>query len=193
MMRIITGRARGVRLTTLAGEHTRPTSERAKEAVFSVLQFDILGKNVLDLFAGSGQLGLEAVSRGARTAVLCDASKAAVGVIRENAIKTKLLPDCEILGMDWEAALHNFQGRRRFGLVFLDPPYALGVLPKVLTRLLDDRLLEDGARIVCESAAEEDVFFGNADLRDRFEILRTARYGAAFVTILTPKGGEVEA
>ena len=90
MMRIITGRARGVRLNTLPGEGTRPTSERAKEAVFSMLQFDLQGQAVLDLFAGSGQMALEAISRGASHAVLSDASSAAVGVIRANAEKTRL-------------------------------------------------------------------------------------------------------
>ena len=122
MMRIITGRARGVRLSTLAGEHTRPTSERAKEAIFSMLQFDLLGKEVLDLFAGSGQMGLEAVSRGAARATLCDRAKEAIEVIRANALKTRLAPMCEILCMDYEAALRAFRKKCQFDVVFLDPP-----------------------------------------------------------------------
>ena len=84
-MRIITGKARGIQLVTLDGTATRPTSERAKEAVFSMIQFDIEGRKVLDLFAGSGQLALEALSRGAAEAVLCDNSKEAINIIKKNA------------------------------------------------------------------------------------------------------------
>ena len=188
MMRIITGRARGVRLNTLTGENTRPTSERTKEAVFSILQFELQGKKVLDLFAGSGQMALEALSRGSEHAVLCDASRAASDVIRANATKTRLLPMCEIVTMDWSALLRSMKKRQSFGLVFLDPPYAMGVIPQVLEGLLENGILEPDARIVCETADEKDVFGDNEILRSRFEILRTARYGAAFVTILSWKG-----
>ena len=187
-MRIITGRARGVRLTTLSEENTRPTSERAKEAIFSTLQFEIDGKEVLDLFAGSGQMGLEAVSRGAAHAVLCDRAKEAVEVIRTNAIKTRLAPWCEVLPMNWETALRDLRRKKRFDLVFLDPPYAMGVIPAVLERLADYGLLTDGAKVVCETANENDVFGGNASFDECFSILRRARYGAAFVTILQYKG-----
>ena len=90
MMRIITGRARGVKLATLEGDNTRPTSERAKEAVFSMLQFDIEGREVLDLFAGSGQMGREAVSRGAASAVFVDKSRDAMAIIGKNIEKTGL-------------------------------------------------------------------------------------------------------
>ena len=89
-MRIITGSARGVSLMTLPGEATRPTAERTKEAVFSMIQFDIEGRKILDLFAGSGQLALEALSRGAASAVLCDKSKEAINIIKKNAEKTRL-------------------------------------------------------------------------------------------------------
>ena len=184
MMRIITGKARGVRLATLSGENTRPTSERAKEAIFSILQFDIQGKRVLDLFAGSGQMGLEAISRGADSAVLCDRSKEAIEVIRANAAKTRLLPSCEILCMDYQVALRNLRRQHGFDLVFLDPPYALGVLPAVLRILTESRLLAQGATVVCETADEKDVFGGDAALAASFEVMRSARYGAAFVTIL---------
>lgn len=190
MMRIITGRARGVRLNTLSGENTRPTAERTKEAIFSCLQFELQGKQVLDLFAGSGQMALEALSRGAAGSVLCDSSKAAVDVIRANAAKTRLLPMCEIVLSDWGALLRSLKNRKRFGIVFLDPPYALGAIPSVLEKLLQYGLLEQDAKIVCESAEENDVFGTNDALKSAFDIVRTARYGAAFVTILTPKREE---
>ncbi len=189
MMRIITGSARGTRLSTLAGDNTRPTAERVKEAVFSMLQ-SVRSLRVLDLYAGSGQLALEALSRGATSAVLCDSSRAAVGVIRSNAEKTHLQEACDVRCMDAFLLLSRLSSEKKsFDLVFLDPPYAAGVLPKVLTALSSGGLLEAGARIVCESAAEGDVFGGDAELSQRFEVLRVARYGAAVVTLLSPKGG----
>ena len=184
MMRIITGKARGTKLQTLAGEATRPTAERTKEAIFSMINFDIAGARVLDLFAGSGQLGLEALSRGAKSAVLNDSSREAAAIIRANAEKTRLVDSCEILSTDWQPVLRRFSGRETFGLVFLDPPYAGGFLPKVLAKMIEWDLLADGAVIVCESAAEEDVFGGNEELKNQFNVRRVARYGAACVTIL---------
>ena len=191
MMRIITGKARGTKLQTLAGEATRPTAERTKEAIFSMINFDIAGARVLDLFAGSGQLGLEALSRGAKSAVLNDSSREAAAIIRANAEKTRLVDDCEILSTDWQPVLRRFANKADFGLVFLDPPYAGGFLPKVLAKMIEWDLLADGAVIVCESAAEEDVFGGNEELKNQFNVRRVARYGAACVTILE-KGGSAE-
>jgi 16S rRNA (guanine(966)-N(2))-methyltransferase RsmD len=184
MMRIITGKARGTKLQTLAGEATRPTAERTKEAIFSIINFDIAGAKVLDLFAGSGQLGLEALSRGAKSAVLNDSSREAAAIIRANAEKTRLADACEILSTDWQAVLRRFAGRERFELSFLDPPYAGGFLPKVLGKMIEWDLLSDGAVIVCESANEEDVFGGNEELKNQFTVRRVARYGAACVTVL---------
>ncbi len=189
MMRIITGKARGTKLHTLAGEATRPTAERTKEAVFSIINFDIAGARVLDLFAGSGQLGLEALSRGARYAVFNDSSREAAAIIRANVEKTHFGDACEILSTDWQAALRRFAGRERFELSFLDPPYAGRFLPKVLAKLLEWDLLSEGSVIVCESADEGDVFGGNEALKNQFKVRRVARYGAACVTVLE-KGGE---
>ena len=184
MMRIITGKARGTKLQTLAGEATRPTAERTKEAIFSIINFDIAGARVLDLFAGSGQLGLEALSRGAEYAVFNDSSREAAAIIRANAEKTRMIDSCEILSTDWQAVLRRFAGRERFELSFLDPPYAGGFLPKVLGKMIEWDLLSKGAVIVCESANEEDVFGGNEELKNQFTVRRVARYGAACVTIL---------
>ena len=184
MMRIITGKARGVRLATLEGEQTRPTSERAKEAVFSMLQFEIAGAQVLDLFAGSGQMGLEALSRGAEHAVLCDASRAAVDIVRANALKTRLSPLCDILCSDFTTALQTMRRRYCFDLVFLDPPYQKGFLPQAIELLIRYDLLANGAKVVCESGDPDSVFAKNAELEQHFEVLRSARYGIAHVTVL---------
>ena len=124
MMRIITGRARGTHLYTLEGETTRPTSERAKEAVFSMLQFELRDRAVLDLFAGSGQMGLEAISRGASSAVLVDASPKAIDIIKKNVVKTHFEQECTVLCADYADVLraHHAGMPERFGLVVLDPP-----------------------------------------------------------------------
>ncbi len=188
MMRIITGRARGVKLSSLAGENTRPTSERAKEAIFSMLQFELRDAEVLDLFAGSGQMGLEALSRGARHAFFCDRAKDAVEVIRANTLKTKLAPFCDVVCMDYSAALRDLRRRKvGFDLVFLDPPYALGLIPDALRLLTEYGLLNDNARVICESAADADVFSGDTALEAEFEVLRCTRYGVAHVTLLQKK------
>ncbi len=184
MMRIITGKARGVRLNTLQGDQTRPTSERAKEAVFSSLQFDLMGARVLDLFAGSGQLGLEAVSRGAQGAVLCDLSKDAIGIIRSNVCKTGLDAQCRVICGDYSSILKNYPQKKAFDLVFLDPPYANGLVPHAIELLLKHDLLSDKAKIVCETASPEDVFGSNTMLANRFDILKIAKYGIAYVTVL---------
>ncbi len=183
-MRIITGRARGVQLQAPAGENTRPTGERAKEAIFSMLQFEIEDRQVLDLYAGSGQMGLEAVSRGAAHAVLVDSARDAVEIIKKNALKTKLALECEILCSDDATFLRNSRGRRRFDLIFLDPPYAKQLIPGALRRLLEYRIMQVGSTVVCESAKPEDVFGGDEALAGRFELLRQARYGAEYVTLL---------
>ena len=188
MMHIITGRARGVRLETLPGESTRPTSERAKEAIFSMLQFDLTGRRVLDLFAGSGQMGLEAVSRGAANAVLVDRERAACGVLRRNAQKTRLESEVQICESDAISFLKRYVGAP-FHLVFLDPPYAAGLLPEVLTLLRERALLTAGATVVAECGDPADVFGGNTALCAQFEILKTKRYGAAHVLVLTPVEG----
>ncbi len=183
-MRIITGSARGTKLITLSGEATRPTADRTKEAIFSMIQFDIEGRKVLDLFAGSGQLALEALSRGAASAVLCDSSREAVDIIKKNAEKTHLTDKCKIHVADANALIGRLN--EKFDLIFLDPPYALKLIPGVLAKMLASGILKTTTVIVCETAAEEDVFC-KTDLAVNFNIKRQAKYGAAFVTIMQPK------
>ena len=135
MMRIITGSARGTKLAAPEGMTTRPTAERAKEAVFSSLQFGILGRTVLDLFAGSGQMGLEALSRGAAFAVFCDSSPEAVAVIKKNAEKTHLSDRCRIIGGDSLDFLQTSARALRFDIVFIDRRMPRGLFRNVLQRL----------------------------------------------------------
>lgn len=195
MMRIITGKAKGIRLATLEGEATRPTAERTKEAVFSMLQFDIEDRRVLDLFAGSGQMGLEALSRGAHSAVLVDHAKAAISVIKQNIEKTKLEGASTVCADSLEFL--RAEGRKRnesakFDIVFLDPPYADRIIPRALDLLLSGRLIKRTSLIVCESASNDDVFGGNRELEARFEVLRTMKHGIAYVNLITPKKSDGE-
>ena len=127
MMHIITGSARGVRLDTLPGEQTRPTSERAKEAIFSMLQFDLQQRRVLDLFAGSSQMGLEALSRGAAHATLVDLHDKAVEILRKNAEKTRLASRTKIVRNDAISFLNSYCDAP-YHLIFLDPPMPKGCL-----------------------------------------------------------------
>ena len=186
MMRIITGRARGIQLVTLEGDMTRPTSERAKMAIFSSLQFELEGRRVLDLFAGSGQMGLEAVSRGADHAVLVDQSKDAVKIIQKNAEKTRLAEDCTVICSDFAEFLRQRRGKEPFDIIFIDPPYAMRACKAAVETILENRLLKHHGILVLESA-EPDPLGTGTPLSEKFEVVKSARYGAAYVNILTPK------
>ena len=171
-------------MATLEGENTRPTSERAKEAIFSMLQFEIDGARVLDLFAGSGQMGLEALSRGAAHAVFCDLSKDAVEIVKTNIKKTRMEGQCDVFCGDYKVTLQGLRNRQNFDLVFLDPPYAGSLVPAALSELIENDLLSNGAKIICETASPEDVFGTDLQLANSFETVKQTRYGIAHVTIL---------
>lgn len=184
-MRIITGRARGIKLNTLEGENTRPTSERAKEAVFSMIQFDLEGREVLDLFAGSGQMGLEAVSRGAASATFIDKSKDAARVISQNMEKTKLSESCRLFNSDVNDFIRVTRGRKKYDVVFIDPPYALRAVVPTLKALLEADMLKPTSIVVCESE-ESDIFESDAAFAEKFEVIKRAKYGMAHITIIKP-------
>ena len=182
-MRIITGKARGVRLETLEGLTTRPTSERTKEAVFSMLQFDIAGKTVLDLFAGSGQMGLEALSRGATRAYMIDRSKNAFEIIKKNIQKSRLVDGSVALCEDSLSFLKRHNGEK-FDIVFLDPPYATELINDALSILIQRELLNDGAMLVCESDRFEILGVENSR---KYVIIKTMKHGVAHISVLKLK------
>ncbi len=188
MMRIITGRARGIKLETLDGSATRPTAERVKEALFSTLQFDIEGREVLDLFAGSGQLSLEAVSRGAAHAVMIDKSRDAVKIIKQNMAKTKLAEACEVYNCDAREYILKNRGKK-FDIVFIDPPYAADMYRSSLSLLLDNDMLKDSSIMVCESE-DMDILGDDAALCKRLECVKQARYGRVCINIFRKKTEE---
>ncbi len=179
-MRVITGTARGRRLETLPGEETRPTAERVKEGLFSAIQFDIEGRRAVDLFAGSGQLGIEALSRGAAGCIFIDRNAEAAEVIRRNLKAAGLYASAHVLTTD--AMLFLERGRERFDLAFLDPPYASGLLPEALARLAPQ--IDPGGTVVCESdrdQAPEEV--GGLKLQ------RIYRYGRVYIWLYRKENG----
>jgi len=147
-MRVITGKARGVALKTPDGLHTRPTADRVKEALFSIIQFDIPGARVLDLFAGTGQLGIEALSRGAASAVFVDEREDACTLVKENLRRTKLSDLGSVVRADYLSFLKNC--KNQFDLIFLDPPYAEVFLENSLKFITEIDILRDGGIIVAE-------------------------------------------
>ncbi len=154
-MRVITGSAKGTRLQTLDGLETRPTAEKVKEAIFSSIQFDIEGRYVLDLFAGSGQMGIEAISRGAAGATFVDSSRDAVRIITANVKKCKMEDKAEIIASDYRAFLLSSRAHRPYGVVFLDPPYGTAQLKRALKTLESVDIVAKCGIIVCESEKDE--------------------------------------
>ena len=185
-MRIITGTARGTRLDTLDGEATRPTAERVKEAIFSMIQFDLTDAVVLDLFAGSGQMGLEALSRGAEKAHMIDKSAEAVNIIKRNAQKCHLFEKCRIVTSDYQDFLRSANGKYKYDFIFLDPPYGSGMLQSSLEKIAQYDILNDNAWIFCEDETE-DVFAGREELAACYNIEKQNRYGRIFITVLSRK------
>lgn len=181
-MRVITGLARGRRLETLPGDATRPTGEKVKESLFSAIQFDIEGRRVLDLFAGSGQLGIEALSRGAAGCVFVDRNTEAVKIIRQNLLHTGLAEKSQVLGTD--ALTYLTRPGERFDLVFLDPPYASELLLPVLEKVAP--LVNDGGIIICETDDTSTL----PERVDRFSIAKTYRFGHTYVWLYRYDGGE---
>ncbi len=182
-MRIIAGKANRKALVTLPGEEiTRPTIERVKEGMFSAIQFDIAGRRVLDLFSGCGQIGLEAVSRGADCAVLIDSSVDAVEIIKQNAKNTGLMKQCRISRMDYSEYLKSAANKEKFDLVFLDPPYAKDMKAEILKKLMRANILNDGAIIVCETNVD---FYNDGDEVYTLTFKKKYRYGKVFITMFT--------
>lgn len=182
-MRIIAGTARRKALETLPGDEiTRPTGERVKEGLFSAIQFECEGRRVLDLFCGSGQLALEALSRGADSAVMIDDNVAAVEIIKTNAKNTGLMKQCRVSRMDYSEYLKSASAKgEKFDLVFLDPPYAKDVKDEVLKKVTRADILSPGAIVVCESDADR---FAEDEEVYGLHFRRKYRYGRVYITML---------
>lgn len=174
-MRVITGMAKGIKLETLEGMDVRPTTDKVKEAIFSSIQFDLYDSLILDLFAGSGQLGIEALSRGAKSAVFVDNSKKSIEIVRKNLEKTKLTDLSQLFCMN--SMDYIKLSDKKFDFIFLDPPYNKGILNEILP-LLSDKLNDKG-QIICE-------YEQNLNLPDKIKNLRLKKdykYGKIKVSI----------
>lgn len=185
-MRVITGTARGRKLRDLPGLDTRPTTDKVKESIFNIVQFDVEGRRVLDLFAGTGQLGIEALSRGAERCVFVDQSREAVKVIKENVEHTGFEQQSRVQQGDSVAFLTSC--RERFGLAFLDPPYAADLLEKALFKMAEIDIMAENGIIVCESAVEKVL----PDLPAPYEKGREYRYGKIKLTLYHRRNGAAE-
>ena len=187
MMRIITGSAKGKKLVSLEGDATRPTSERIKEAIFSSIQFDVEGRRVLDLFAGSGQMGLEALSRGASKATFIDLSREAMEIVKQNAKITGFFDKSHFLVSDWRNYIRKASGREQFDLVFVDPPYSMECCADAAAYLAKTELIIPGAIVVLESG-EEEIDMADERLQG-YSVIKSNHYGKkTFVNILFYEG-----
>ncbi len=187
MMRIITGKAKGKKLATLDGLDTRPTSERIKGAIFSSIQFDVENRRVLDLFAGSGQMGLEALSRGASRATFIDSSREAMEIVKRNAGDAGFFDQSHFLVSDFRNYIRKASGRERFDLVFIDPPYAMKCCCEAAAMLKRGGMLLEGA-IVCLESGEEEISESDERLSG-FEFIKSTSYGKkSAVNILLYRG-----
>ncbi len=183
-MRIISGSLRGNKLFTLEGLNTRPTLDRVKEALFSKIHYDLEDAIVLDLFSGSGALALESISRGAKKAYLCDSSREAIKIIKQNIDKTRTYEKTIVLNCDYKKALEKFTNEKiKFDFVFLDPPYLSDYAEDAAKIILDNDLLSENGLIILETDNKEKVT-QNLE-RELIRINEVKKYGRVYLLFLT--------
>lgn len=183
-MRIISGQARGTVLYTLNGDSTRPTLDRVKESLFNIIQSKIREAVVLDLFAGSGALGIESLSRGAKKVVLCDKSKQAINIIKKNLEKTKLTTNAIIINDDYKNAIK--ETKDKFDIIFIDPPYMENIAVKAVENIIENNLLTDEGLIILETDDEQREIQQLQKINVNVQDLR--RYGRVKLIFLNRKG-----
>ena len=186
-MRIISGKARGTKLYTLDGTATRPTLDRVKEPLFNIINFDLEDAVVLDLFAGSGALGLEAISRGAKKVFLCEKNRNAANIVEKNIEKTKFQDQAMLIRNDFEKAISFIeQLNEKIDVVFIDPPYKTDLIKKSLEKILDSDILNDDFIIIAETDEPERI------LKDinilNINVFDTRKYGRVSLIFLNRKG-----
>ena len=173
-MRVISGTARGKKLLPVPGMTTRPTTDRVKESIFNIIQMQVRGARVLDLFAGTGQMGIEALSRGAAECVFVDESRDALKIVRENLSRCKL--EGRVMQSDGPGYLER---GGKFDIIFLDPPYDTTLLDKCLEIVQNVDILTDGGIIVCESRREKVL----PELKAPFARIIDRNYGKIKITV----------
>lgn len=183
-MRVISGTAKGTSLESLEGNKTRPTLDRVKEALFNILQNDIRDANVLDLFSGSGALGIEALSRGAKFCVMADKSSDAIKVINKNLQKTKLEENAKVIKNDYIKTLDSLD--QKFDLIFIDPPYSENIAVNAIKNIVELNLLTEEGIIVLETDEEERELENLKKINVNVYDLR--KYGRVKLIFLNRKG-----
>ena len=173
-MRVIAGSRRSIRLTTVKGDKVRPTTDRIKETLFNILQPDIPGASFLDLFSGSGAIGIEALSRGAKEAVLVEQDREALTCIRANLKATRFEAEAQVKPGDVISVLRTLQ-HEPFDLIFMDPPYDLGLEEKVLTVLSQVSYVDEYTKIIVEASVDTDMSYAESL---GFSIYREKSYGS---------------
>ncbi len=176
-MRVISGTAKGTVLKTPDGLSTRPTTDRVKEAMFSIIQFDLPGAAVLDLFGGTGQLGIEALSRGAKSAVFVDAADSACKLIKDNLRKTKMDSCSRVIRSDYLSFLRNCKDQ--FDIILLDPPYIEVFLENSLNLITEIDILQTNGIIVTERPVEKELPWNFPG----FSRSRDYKYGKTLLTV----------
>ncbi len=186
-MRVISGKARGTKLDTLEGIATRPTLDRVKEALFNIVQFDLEGSNVLDLFAGSGSLGIEALSRGANFVAFCDNSYKAADIIKKNIKKVRFEDKSKLYISNFENALEKMKkDNLSFDIIFLDPPYKTDYIKESLELIEKFELMKKDAKIVLETDEKDRIITQIENLE--FDIYDVRKYGRVSLIFLKRKG-----
>ena len=180
-MRIISGKARGTKLYTLEGNATRPTLDRVKESVFNILHNDIENSTVLDLFSGSGAIGLEFLSRGAKRAVLCDNSKDAIKIIKQNVQKTHFEEIAEIYNIEFTKLIEKLQNQK-FDIIYIDPPYATDFIKISIEMIIEYKLVNENTKIIVETDDETRIL-KQIEKMD-VEITDKRKYGRATIIFL---------
>lgn len=180
-MRIISGKARGTKLYTLDGTATRPTLDRVKESLFNIIKNDIEDSTVLDLFSGSGAIGLEFLSRGAKRAVLCDSSKDAIKIIKQNVQKTHFEEKVEVYNMEFTKLVERLQNQK-FDIIYIDPPYATDFIKISLEKIIEYELVNENTKIIVETDDETRIL--NQIEKMDVEITDKRKYGRATIIFL---------
>lgn len=183
-MRIIGGKAKGTKLYTLEGNNTRPTLDRVREALFNIIQFELQDSVFLDLFAGSGACGIEAVSRGAKKAILCDKEKQAIEIIKKNIEKTHTQENSEIYQMSFDELLKT-KIKEKLDIIFIDPPYDTNFAYQSVKILLESKYIHKNTIMIIETDQEKRIKKEIENLE--IEIVNDKKYGRAHLIFLRQK------
>lgn len=191
-MRIITGKAKGVKLVTLPGDEVRPTTEMTKEGIFSAIQFDLAEKSFLDLFAGSGQMGLEAISRGASSCTFVDCSEDSLKIVRRNIEKTGFSSQCRVIRSEYGEYIKSASKRgQRFDYVFADPPYGKDLTDELIKRILRADLVKPGGLLMVEGGNDElNTEKIPQSVLDQVESMKRYKFSKCYVWFVRLKGEE---